>query len=284
MRGGPRGCVVAVHDVAPRTLDACRTLVARFDAGGIGPLALLVVPRFHGDSPLEAAGDAARWLALRRTRGDEIVLHGYRHEADRHPTDLAGRLRARLLTAGEGEFLALDETEAAARLSAGLAALETAGLGRPRGFVAPAWLLGEGARRAAGRLGFAYTTTHGTLDDLEAGVRHAAPALSLSCRTPLRTAASRAAVPLFWRAVRRAPRVRFAFHPVDAGAPAAFEALLRLVAQARRDRPMLTYEELLEACRRAGDRDYRPRRVAGSSGSASAGGVSSSESGAPGMV
>ncbi len=247
--GGARGCVVALHDVAPRTLDACRRLAARLDALGVAPLALLVVPRFHGDPPADRASETARWLETRRARGDELVLHGYRHLADGSPADLPGRLRAWLLTAGEGEFLALDEAEAFRRLAAGVAALEAAGMSRPRGFVAPAWLLGAAARRAVSRLGFAYTTTHGTLDDLETGVRHAAPVLGLSCRTPLRTAASRVAAPLIWRALGRAPRVRFALHPVDVQAPAALEALLRIVDAARRDRPVMTYGGLLEACR-----------------------------------
>lgn len=278
-RSGPPGCVVAIHDVAPRTLDACRALAARLDARGVSPVALLVVPRFHGDPAIPREGEAAGWLAARQARGDEIVLHGLHHLADRWPADLRGRLRARLLTAGEGEFLALGEGDAADRLAAGLHDLEAAGLGRPRGFVAPAWLLGDGARRAATRAGLAYTTTHRTLDDLETGARHAAPVLSLSCRTPLRTAASRAALPLFWRALRGAPRLRFALHPVDAAAPALMDACLDLVEAARRDRPLVTYEALLEACRGGG---YSRGRDASSPGSV--GGVSSSECGAPGMV
>ena len=246
---GPRGCVVALHDVAPRTLAACRALAERLDALGVAPLALLVVPSFHGDPTPGRDSETARWIEARRGRGDEVLLHGYHHVADRPPVGLAGRLRARLLTAGEGEFQTLDEDEAARRLAAGLAALEAAGMGRPRGFVAPAWLLGAPARRAARRLGFAYTTTHLTLDDLETGLRHAAPVLGLSCRTPLRAAASRVAAPLLWRAARGAPRLRFALHPVDLCAPATLETLLGILEAARRDRPVMTYWTLLERCR-----------------------------------
>ncbi|HEX7127686.1 MAG TPA: polysaccharide deacetylase family protein, partial [Thermodesulfobacteriota bacterium] len=242
-------CVVALHDVAPRTLAACRALAERLDALSVAPLALLVVPSFHGDPLAARRGETARWVEARRARGDEVVLHGYYHVADRRPDGLVGRLRARLLTAGEGEFQTLDEDEAGRRMAAGLAALEAAGMGRPRGFVAPAWLLGAAARRAARRLGFAYTTTHLTLDDLDTGLRHAAPVLGLSCRTPLRAAASRVAAPLLWCAARRAPRLRFALHPVDLRAPAALEALLGILEAARRDRPVVTYGGLLDACR-----------------------------------
>jgi uncharacterized protein len=233
--------VTALHDVAPRTLDACRAIAARLDSTGVAPLALLVVPAFHGDPPFGRDSDTARWLRARQARGDEVVLHGYRHLADRAPRPLGDRLRARLLSAGEGEFLALGEAEASARLSAGLDALAAAGLGRPEGFVAPAWLLGEPARRAAARLGFAYTTTHRRIDDLARDLRHPAPAVSLSCRTPLRAAASRVVVPYLWRAAARTAVLRAALHPIDLGAPAAFEAALWLIVAEAKRRATVTY-------------------------------------------
>lgn len=247
-----RAVVVAIHDVAPRTLSTCQRLAERLDAAGVGPLALLVVPAFHGDAPIDAAGEAARWLRARAARGDEVVLHGYHHLADHRPRRLADRLRARILTDGEEEFLALPEHEAARRLAAGLDVLATAGLGRPRGFVAPAWLLGEPARRAAAALGFAYTTTRGAVHDLARGVAYPAPVVGVSSRSRTRTVASRAIVPWLWRRVRPSPLVRFAFHPADARAPEALRLLERLLADALARRRLLTYGAAVEACRAAG--------------------------------
>ena len=52
------------------------------------------------------------------------------------------------MTAGEGEFLGLSLGEAGRRLSRGLRVIEDV-IGRPvAGFVAPAWLYGDGAMRA----------------------------------------------------------------------------------------------------------------------------------------
>lgn len=277
----PRGVVLAIHDVAPATLDACRRLAAWLDAGGLGPLCLLVVPAFHGDRPIDPASEAARWLRARTARGDEVVLHGYRHLADRRPARLADRLRARLLTAGEGEFLALPAAEAARRLAAGLAALEAAGLGRPQGFVAPAWLLGDEARQAAAALGFAYTTTRTALHDLAGGRSYRAPALGLSSRSRARRVASRLVVPWLWRAARRAPLVRFALHPVDLRAPAALGRLERLVEEALAGRRVVTYGSAVRAVREAADRDAAAQ-VGSASSSSVSGGVSAS--GGPGIV
>jgi predicted deacetylase len=264
--------VVGIHDIAPRTLAASQALCARLDALGIGPLSLLVVPAYHGDAPLDPRGETAAWLVARARRGDEVVLHGYHHLADRAPAGLGARLRARLLSAGEGEFLALDEPTAASRLAAGVAVLDAAGLGRPAGFVAPCWLLGDPARRAAARLGFAYTTTRAAIEDLAAGVRHPAPAISLSCRTRVRTAASAVVVPWLWRASRRARVVRFALHPVDTTAPRVLGLTVDLVARTAGERRVRTYAGALSV--------LRGQLSAGSSRP----GVSSSATGAPGIA
>lgn len=249
----PRAVILAIHDIAPAALDACRRLAAWLDATGLGPLSLLVVPAFHGDRPIDPASEAARWLRARVARGDEVVLHGYRHLADRPPARLADRLRAWLLTAGEGEFQALPRAEAAQRLAAGLATLAAAGLGRPRGFVAPAWLLGEEARQAVAALGFAYTTSRTALHDLAAGRSYPAPALGLSSRSRARLAVSRAVVPWLWRAARRAPLIRFALHPVDVCTPAALALLERMLREALARRRVLTYGAALDAMSRASE-------------------------------
>jgi predicted deacetylase len=272
--------VVAIHDVAPRTLDACRAIAARLDATGVAPLALLVVPAFHGDPPFGCGSETARWLRARQARGDEVVLHGYRHLADRTPRPLGDRFRARLLSAGEGEFLALGEAEASARLSAGLDALAAAGLGRPEGFVAPAWLLGEPSRLAASRLGFAYTTTRRRIDDLARDLRYRAPAVSLSCRTPLRAALSRIVAPCLWRAAARAPALRAALHPIDLRAPAALEAALGLILAEARRRPTVTYGGAVGRLRELADQ----RDSGVSSGSDGGRSASSAETGAPGIA
>src|SRR5207248_176873 len=128
-----------------------------------GPVTLLVVPDYHRLGCIDLYPWFVRALDQRRARGDEIALHGYYHEDSSVPP--RGPLewfQRRVLTQSEGEFAALSAQEALARLDRGAAMM--AALGWPvRGFVAPAWLLGRGARIAlssrAGAAGFAYTTT-----------------------------------------------------------------------------------------------------------------------------
>ena len=58
------------------------------------------------------------------------------------------RLRAKYMTAGEGEFLGLSQADASARIREGRSLIEDI-IGRPiDGFVAPAWLYGAGALQA----------------------------------------------------------------------------------------------------------------------------------------
>lgn len=159
----PRTLCIVIHDVAPATWDRCRWLLGRLDeiTRTLGtarlPVTLLAVPRYHGGAREPAF---ERWLQDRAALGDEIALHGYTHRDDA-PASAAGpldRLRRNVYTRGEGEFWALDEAEATRRIDAGLAWLAELSL-RPRGFVAPAWLLGPGAWQALERQAFDYTCT-----------------------------------------------------------------------------------------------------------------------------
>ena len=80
--------------------------------------------------------------------GVEMLLHGWSHRDETGHHRGVASFKARHMTAGEGEFLGLSREEAARRLRDGRAALEDA-IGRPvTGFVAPAWLCGDGARAA----------------------------------------------------------------------------------------------------------------------------------------
>jgi hypothetical protein len=135
--------VARLEDVLARATGA--------DAGW----AMLVVPDFHGRAPI--AGDRAfqSWLRARAAAGVEMLLHGWSHR-DPAPATWAGRN----MTAGEGEFAALTQTEAARRMRDGRRLLEDI-LGAPvAGFVAPAWLYGAGSRAALATQGFALAEDH----------------------------------------------------------------------------------------------------------------------------
>ncbi|MEO8079772.1 MAG: polysaccharide deacetylase family protein, partial [Caldimonas sp.] len=150
-----RVCVV-LHDVATSTQGACERALAAVATVAPLPVTLLAVPHYHGETP--AAGFEA-WLGERSRGGDELALHGYTHRDD--SAAAAGwvdRLRRSHYTRGEGEFWALPQAEARARLDAGIAWFRRHGWPL-HGFVAPAWLLGPGGWAALDEGGFEYTST-----------------------------------------------------------------------------------------------------------------------------
>jgi predicted deacetylase len=156
-------------------------------------------------------------------------------------------LRRRVYTAGEGEFAALGRPEAATRLECGLKLLQ--GQGWPvHGFVAPAWLLSEGARAALAHLPFTYTTTLRAIHRLPDWQACGSPSLVYSVRSPLRRALSR-----YWndRLLNRrrnhpAP-LRISLHPADARHQDVVLHWQYLIEQALQQRRPMTKQGWLEA-------------------------------------
>lgn len=208
----PALCVV-LHDVAPQTWDAYRPFAAFADRLGV-PLTLLVVPDFHHAGDLHRHPRFVSALDARLARGDEIALHGYFHADDLplrgDPVDFFMR---RVYTR-EAEFYRLDASAARERLHRGLDLFT--GLGwQPAGFVAPAWLLGDGARAALQGLPLRYTSSPGTLIDLRLGRTHPAPGLVWSARSRWRRGLSQRVNLALLRRHRGAALLRLGLHPVD---------------------------------------------------------------------
>ena len=153
----PKALCVSVHDVAPATWNDCLRLLGAVRAVADIPLTWLVVPRYHGDSAA-SHGMQTRLSALLE-QGHELALHGYT-QFDSAPRARTWRDRflREIYTAREGEFAALDQTEAQRRLELGLA-----WFGERKwpvsGFIPPAWLLSEAAWKALRAMPFTYTTT-----------------------------------------------------------------------------------------------------------------------------
>jgi len=236
--------LVSLHDVAPPFLAGLARVRERLGRLGVNRVTLLVVPDYHGRHPIEDARDFCGWLRARAAAGDEVVLHGRRHQQEGGFATLADGLRAALWTAGEGECLTLDGTRRQAMLQEGKQRLERL-IGQPvRGFVAPAWLepRGFGAHLAAA--GFAWH---------EGGlwVEALVPTRPRRIRTPVigfatRSRARRAAA-LAWanltttHLLRRAriqgsagdapPLARVAIHPADLEHPPVLAAAERCIAR-----------------------------------------------------
>jgi predicted deacetylase len=157
--------VVSVHDVAPPSWQPVKEILAQLNALGVPRVSLLVIPNYRGQWRVDEHGEFAGWLRERADGGDEIVLHGYEHVEVKPPHGLRDRLKNRLYTVGEGEFLSLTYEEAKNRMEQGLAVFKKAGI-QSAGFVAPSWLLSAQGVAAARDLGFQYTNYYLKFTDL----------------------------------------------------------------------------------------------------------------------
>ena len=244
-----RSVCIAIHDVAPATWPQCETLLDLVERLGAPPATLLVVPDYHRRGRVDRDPAFLRAIDRRIARGDEIALHGYLHLDDGpSPHSPFEWLKRRVLTAGEGEFAALTEHESATRLGEGLRVFERLGWD-VAGFVAPAWLLGDGARAALAKTPLRYTSTHAHLERLADGRRIAAPAISASTRSAWRRWTSRRWLRLARAVLRNEPIVRVALHPADAGDARILEAWHALLAALAADRVALTKSAAIETAR-----------------------------------
>jgi predicted deacetylase len=237
---------VSIHAVAPAHWPHCRRLAAAVRAVAEIPLTWLVVPDLHGRSPRSARGFVSA-LDECLARGDELALHGYHHRDDSPPpVELLERVRRRFHGGGEGEFSALPEIEARARLVRGREWFRRRGWPLV-GFVPPAGLLSPGAARAVRQLGFEYTTTLGAFHALRAARTVRAPCLGWNVPdgTQLRLA-------IAWnetlaRVSRGAIVMRLALHPADADRREVLRQAQRLLADALRERTPMTKSALAGA-------------------------------------
>jgi len=203
---------VSIHDVSPLTRAAVEGMLSDLRVAGVGAVSLLVVPDHHRRAPLDQNPEFCGWLRSCEDGGHEVVLHGFYHLREACGGGLMTRLVTEHYTAGEGEFYDLDYDEARRRLSRGRDML--AGLDVP-GFIAPAWLLGADAERAACDEAFAYTTRLGGVLDLRSGQWTASQSLVYSVRSAWRRSVSLAWNSWLAARLRTNPLVRFGLHPPD---------------------------------------------------------------------
>ena len=213
--------IVSIHDVTPVHAHRLEKLVGLVEAI-IGPCrtALFAVPDFHGQAKLNSDPVFASRLRSWSDAGNEVFLHGYFHQDNATHNGGLANLKARHLTAGEGEFLGLDHATALARLRDGRSQIEDI-IGRPvAGFVAPAWLYGKPAIEALAELGFALAEDHFKVWQPQSRtVLTRGPVITYASRTPARLISS-----LLWSRVagvvlKPASVVRVGVHPHDWDAP-----------------------------------------------------------------
>lgn len=235
--------VVSIHDVDSSVVEDVTDILKDLQGQGISKVSLLTVPDYHRKGKMTTRPDFCRWLQEQKDASNEIVLHGYFHlRESKSRTGILNRVMTQVYTAGEGEFYDLPYGKARERLELGREVLTAAGV-CPKGFIAPAWLLGHEAERAVADAGFRYTVRLASVTDFLTGKVHPARTLVYSTRAAWRRTTSLVWNPLIKKICRRCPLVRISIHPPDWKFPALRAQILRLIAEVLAARFPMTYHE-----------------------------------------
>ncbi|MET0240712.1 MAG: polysaccharide deacetylase family protein [Sphingobium sp.] len=247
MESQRRQLLLSIHDVGPRFACEVDRHADRLAAAGIAHrYAMLVVPDHWGSAPL-AGSDFGTRLRAWASDGVDMFVHGWFHRDDARHDDATSRFRARHMTAGEGEFLGLDRAEAARRMADGRKLIEDITGRAVAGFIAPAWLYGEGAREALRDTGFAIAEDHMRVWSPTRGTTLArGPVITWASRSRPRIASSLLAARALSFALRRSPVVRIAVHPGDVHVDALGRSIDRTISAFAGSHRPARYGDLLE--------------------------------------
>jgi predicted deacetylase len=239
--------LASIHDVGPnseRQVDQLATLLSGILRGP--KFAMLVVPDHWGAAPLAQASDFQRRLRDWADSGVEMFVHGWFHKDLAEHTGMAA-IKARHMTASEGEFLGLSRDVAAQRMADGRKLIEDI-IGRPvAGFIAPAWLYGPGAREALAASGFALAEDHFRVWQPASGkVLAKGPVVTWASRSRGRQLSSLTFSALARTALRPLKVARLAVHPGDTGVPALLHSITRTCTALACNRHVGRYADLLD--------------------------------------
>lgn len=238
--------LLSIHDVTPAHAERIARLEAQIETAtsGSATYAMLVVPDFHGRAPIVEDRAFHAWLRARAGAGVEMLLHGWFHQ-DRSAHSGAAAWKAKHMTAGEGEFLGLSLADATVRLRDGRKLLEDILGSAVTGFVAPAWLYGEGARAALQAAEFTIAEDHMQVWSPASGaVLAKGPVVSYASRSRSRILSSLAWSRVATTALAGLETVRVALHPHDVDVPALTRESHRAIRRFLRGRRLGRYEAL----------------------------------------
>jgi hypothetical protein len=235
--------VVSLHDVAPSTQRIANTIISELARRGVNVCSLLVVPDYHHQGLFTRNQQFVSWLRGLEADGHEVAIHGYFHERPlRTKENLRDKFLTRFYTQQEGEFYDLTYDEALRRITAAQNEFRASGL-KPLGFVAPAWLLGKEAERAARDAGMEYTTRLHKICDFRSGGDFAAQSIVYSVRRNWRRGISRVCNATLFRYLEGKPLLRISIHPPDYSHPMIWRQVTDFIERAIQSRTATTYED-----------------------------------------
>ena len=235
--------IVSIHDIAPSTQSIADKIISELISKGIRHCSLLVVPDYHHQGAAMKDRQFVSWLRQLEAAGHEIVIHGYFHErTPRARESFLEKFVTQFYTQGEGEFYDLGYDEAFQRIKTARDEFFAAGL-KPRGFVAPAWLLSSEGERAARDAEMEYTTRLRTVRDLRSGETFSARSLVYSVRNGWRRMTSLAWNAALSQALKSKPLMRLSIHPPDFSHPIIWRQIVDLIGEMDGRRTPTTYQD-----------------------------------------
>ena len=242
--------VVSLHDVAPSTQQVADKIISELTQRGVRHCSLLVVPDYHHQGASMQDQQFVSWLRNLEATGHEMVIHGYFHERPkRNKEGVFEKAVTRIYTQGEGEFYDIGYEEAFRRIKTARDEFLGAGL-KPRGFVAPAWLLSNEGERAARDAEMEYTTRLRTVRDLRSGETFVARSLVYSVRNAWRRVTSLAWNGMLSRLQKDQTLVRLSIHPPDFAHSAIWRQIVGLISEMAPLRTPTTYHDWIGEQRR----------------------------------
>lgn len=240
--------LASIHDVGPRFEREVDQLAGQLAQILGGPkFAMLVVPDHWGEAPLAENRAFQRRLRDWADQGVEMFVHGWFHKDLAEHTGAAA-FKAKHMTAGEGEFLGLSRAEASRRMADGRKLVEDA-IGRSAaGFIAPAWLYGQGALEALKDNAFALAEDHMKVWQPETGrVLAKGPVITWASRSVPRQMSSRLVASLARNFLHPQKVMRIAVHPGDTRVPALIDSIGQTFSAFAARRSAGRYADLLRA-------------------------------------
>lgn len=246
-----RRLVISLHDATPFHLDRMRRAEAVFRDLGVAKIAYLLVPEYHGGYPCAESPEFISWCREVRPFQVDWHLHGYHHleapeasGAGGAPPNGGDAFKRKFLTAGEGEFLALDAATQRQKLEKGREVFRKCLGADPEGFVAPAWLFNAALLPTLKEMGFGNTEDHRRMYQVQTGKSVASPVITWATRTVLRKYGSLVVCPTLARLWSREPVLRVAMHPFDFDHPATVANIRSVLGRVIRERDQALCAEL----------------------------------------
>jgi predicted deacetylase len=241
-----RSLIASIHDVSPgseRQVDLLAGLLT--DTLRCSSFAMLVVPDHWGRHPIRSGTPFANRLRAWSDSGIEMFVHGWYHKDTAEYQGISG-LKARYMTASEGEFLGLSYDGAARRLEDGRALIEDIIGRKSAGFIAPAWLYGSGAMHALRDSSFDIAEDHMKVWIPQTGkVVARGPVVTWASRSTARTASSLAFAALARQVLHPLRTVRVAVHPGDTTKDSILSSIEKTLKRFAKSRRAGSYRSLL---------------------------------------